>query len=162
MDKMCISTLCFCSKKHFLGGVCNYTRKHEASCNCFAISLPLCSNNKPLLQTSPGILFGSEQRLTSATLQPPTPTHPLCCSPSAIPPTPSPPTLAADALSLLLPSRPLPITCCAHAFCICSITSAQYFSFLPTALIYIPPPCAPPRLLFLSPVFSAVWVTLDT
>lgn len=62
----------------------------------------------------------------------------------------------------LAPSRPLPITC-AHAFYICSITSAQYFSFsplsfiflLPVLLLLLPPPPS-------SPVFSAVWVTLNT
>lgn len=98
------------------------------------ISLALC-----LLQISSGILFASEQCLTSAAFQTPRPRPLLCCSPSAIAPTsPRPLCHLLQTLSLFTPSRPLPITC-THAFCICSITSAQYFSFPPLSFIFLLP-----------------------
>lgn len=81
-------------------------------------------------------LFASEQCLTSAAFQTPPPplmfTFSYCSNfPAAALP------LAADALPFT-PSRPLPITC-THAFCICSITSAQYFSFPPLSFIFLLP-----------------------
>lgn len=54
------------------------------------------------------------------------------------------------------PSRLLPLTC-ACAFCICTTTSAQYFSFTPVSFIFLPPyPFLPPPLcLLLSGSISA-------
>lgn len=83
---------------------------------------------------------------------------PLCCSPSfASNFSSSPPAALQHPLSFVCPPlRPSPLTC-SHAFCICTTTSAQYFSFAPVSFIFSPPhPFLLPhlRLLFLPLCFA--------
>lgn len=122
------------------------------------ISLALC-----LLQISSGILFASEQCLTSAAFQTP-------------PAPPPPPLLFTFSYCSNFPAAALPLAADALPFHSFTPTSNHMHScilhlqhhirpvlFLPTTLIYIPPPCpSPPPASSSSPVCFELSGSLST